>query len=233
MSWPTPQDYNEAVQNPRLAFTDPDLRVGQPELNALQLPRPISGNFACVYKIQSGSQRWAARCFISRVTDLQCRYEAISEYLAKVNLPYTVPFSYASTGIKLQGQSYPLLKMQWVQGESLSTFVGRAVSYPDTLLSLAKVWSKMMADLKAVNIAHGDLQHGNILIVGDQLRLIDYDGMFVPALAGKQSNELGHRNYQLPSRSSWDYGSYLDNFSAWVIYVSLVALAVHPELWGA
>ena len=67
--------------------------------------------------------------------------------------------------------------------------------YPDTLLSLAKVWVRMMADLKAVSIAHGDLQHGNVVVVGDQLRLIDYDNMFVPGLAGKQSNECGHRNY--------------------------------------
>lgn len=184
MAWPTPQDYNEAIQNPHLAFFDSDLRAGQPELTPLGLPRPISGNFACVYKIQCGSQRWAARCFISEVSDSQRRYEAISEYLARANLPYTVPFTYIPAGIKVTNKDYPLLKMQWVHGESLSTFVGRSIGYPDTLLSLAKVWSKMMADLKTVSIAHGDLQHGNVIIVGDQLRLIDYDDMFVPALAG-------------------------------------------------
>jgi hypothetical protein len=232
MPWPTPQDYNEAVQNPRGAFTDLDLRAGQPELTSLGLPRPISGNFACVYKIQAGGQRWAARCFISEVIDQQRRYEVISTYLAKVALPYTVQFTYLSAGIKVQGKPYPLLKMQWVQGESLTVFVGKNIGYPDTLLSLAKVWASMMADLKSANIAHGDLQHGNVVVVGDQLRLIDYDGMFVPGLEGKQSNECGHRNYQLPTRTGWDYGPYLDNFSAWVIYVSLVALAVHPELWS-
>src|SRR6266498_836531 len=233
MAWPTPQDYNEAVQNPRLAFTDPDLRNGQPELNPLGLPRPISGNFACVYKIQSGGRRWAARCFISEVSDQQRRYEAISTYLTRAALPYTVPFTYLSEGIKVQGRNYPLLKMQWVQGESLNAFVARSIGSPNTLLSLSKIWSRMMAELETANLAHGDLQHGNIVVVGDQLRLIDYDGMFVPSLSGKQSNELGHRNYQLPTRTAWDYGAYLDNFSAWVIYVSLVALAVHPELWNA
>src|SRR5438552_2906350 len=120
MAWPTPQDYNEAVQNPRLAFSDPDLRAGQPELTPLGLPRPISGNFACVYKMQVAGQRWAARCFISEVSDQQRRYEAISTYLAKVAIPYTVPFTFMPTGIKVQGRNYPLLKMQWVQGESLS-----------------------------------------------------------------------------------------------------------------
>lgn len=232
MPWPTLQDYNEAVQNPRLSFSDPDLRAGQPELNQLGLPRPIAGNFACVYKIQVGGQRWAARCFSSEVSDQQRRYEAISTYLKKVALPYTVQFTFQPGGIKVLGRNYPLLKMEWVQGEGLHSFVGKSIGYPDTLLSLAKVWAAMMADLKAAGMAHGDLQHGNVVVVGDQLRLIDYDGMYVPGLAGNQSNECGHRNYQLPTRTGWDYGPYLDNFSAWVIYVSLVSLAVHPELWS-
>jgi hypothetical protein len=232
MAWPNLQDYNEAIQNPRSAFTDPDLGNGQPELDALGLPRARTGNFACVYKIQTSGQRWAARCFSREISDQQRRYEIISTYLTKIALPYTVQFAYMPTGIKVLGRTYPLLKMEWVQGESLTAFVGRSIGYPDTLLSLAKVWSSMLADLKEVSIAHGDLQHGNVVVVGDQLRLIDYDGMFVPGLAGKQSNECGHRNYQLPSRTACDFGPYLDNFSAWVIYVSLLALAVHPELWN-
>ena len=233
MPWPTPQDYNEAVQNPQTAFTDADLRLGQPELTPLGLPRPRSGNFACVYKIQSRGQPWAARCFLKEVPDLQRRYGAISPYLESVKLPSTVPFTYIPSGISLRGRGYPLLKMQWIQGQSLNSFVGKTLLCPAALLSLARVLLRIMADLRAVSIAHGDLQHDNILVVGDQLHLIDYDGMFVPALAGNQSNELGHRNYQLPSRTAWDYGPYLDNFSAWVIYVSLAALAVHPELWNA
>jgi hypothetical protein len=233
MPWPIGQDYQEAVQNPPLVFTDPELRAGQAELDKIGLPRVNSGAFACVFKIQSSGRLWAAKCFTSEVVDQHQRYEAISRHLVASALSQTVPFTYLARGIKIQGRDYPLVKMQWVQGESLSSFVGRSIGYPDTLLSLAKVWSRTMADLKAANIAHGDLQHGNIVVVGDQLRLIDYDGMFVPALSGKQSNELGHRHYQLPTRTTWDYGLYLDNFSAWVIYVSLVALAVHPELWSA
>lgn len=233
MAWPSPQDYSEAVQNPILTFSDGELKRGQIEVNNLGLLKPCSGAFAVVFKIKILPQAWAIKCFTSEILDQQRRYEAISIYLSKVALPYTVPFTYMQNGIMIYGHKYPLLKMEWVHGESLNSFVARSINYPDTLLSLAKVWVSMMADLKAVNIAHGDLQHGNIVVVGDQLKLIDYDGMFVPSLAGKQSNEIGHRNYQLPSRSQWDYGPYLDNFSAWVIYVSLVALAVHPELWNS
>jgi hypothetical protein len=233
MSWPTLLDYRDAIQNPRLAFSDPDLRTGQPELTKLGLPNPRTGSFASVYKIEIGTKCWAARCFSSEVSDQQRRYEAISTYLKlkKLDLPYMVDFIFLPGGIKVLGKNYPLLKMEWVQGESLSTFVGRSIGYPDTLKSLANFWKVMMGDLKAANMAHGDLQHENVVVVGDQLRLVDYDGMYVPGLAGNQSNECGHRNYQLPSRTGYDFGPYLDNFSAWVIYVSLLALAVHPELW--
>src|SRR5436190_22758758 len=111
MPWATPQDYNEAVQNPQLAFSDSDLRFGQPELNQLGIPRPRSGAFACVYKMQASGHVWAARCFLKEVPDLQRRYEAITECLRHAKLLYTVPFTYISNGIKVRGRTYPLLKM--------------------------------------------------------------------------------------------------------------------------
>lgn len=43
--------------------------------------------------------------------------------------------------------------------------------------------------------------------------------------------EIGHANYQSPTRTSNAWGPYLDNFSAWVIYASLVALTIEPSLW--
>jgi hypothetical protein len=55
--------------------------------------------------------------------------------------------------------------------------------------------------------------------------------MYVPALWGECSHEVGHRNYQHPLRTESDFGPYLDNFSAWVVYVSLIAVAADPGLW--
>ena len=85
----------------------------------------------------------------------------------------------------------------------------------------------------AAEIGHGDLQHGNVIVSGGQLRLIDYDGMYVPALSGRQSHEIGHRNYQHPLRSEREFGPHVDHFSTWVVYTSLAALTVQPELWRA
>lgn len=158
MPWPRLQDYNEAVQNPRLAFSDPDLRDGQPELTALGLPRAVSGGFASVYKIRSGGAVWAARCFSGEVADHQERYAAISTHLQGAKLSYAVPFTYLPYGIKVGSERYPLVKMEWVQGLSLNAFIGQSLGYRDTLISLAAAWAQMVVQLRREGIAHGDLQ---------------------------------------------------------------------------
>jgi hypothetical protein len=231
MAWPTPQDYNEAVQNPRLTFADPELQMGCPELTQLGLPRAITGNFASVYKFHCHQRIWAVRCFLRSFHDYERRYAAISDHLSRLRLPYTVGFTFFRNGIKVRGQWYPILKMEWVQGEPLNAFIANHLGDHRTLLSLARQWVDMVKALQQASIAHGDLQHGNVLVVHGQLRLIDYDGMYVPALSGERSHELGHRNYQHPLRTESDFGPYLDNFSAWVVYLSLIALAADPSLW--
>jgi hypothetical protein len=121
--------------------------------------------------------------------------------------------------------------MEWVEGEPLIPYVERNLSNSGVLLSLAARWLEMTKALGQLSIAHGDLQHGNVLVLNGDLKLVDYDGMYVPDLAGKGSHELGQRNYQHPMRTEFDYGPSLDNFSSWVIYISLVILALQPQLW--
>lgn len=55
--------------------------------------------------------------------------------------------------------------------------------------------------------------------------------MFVPALDGSSSTEIGHRNYQHPARDNTKFGAWLDNFSAWLIYLSVHMLIRDPSLW--
>ena len=232
MSWPTPQDYNEALQNPRLNFEDAELQAGTPELTALGLPRPITGGFASVYSVRSGSRRWAVRCFLRDFPDHQERYSEIARHLAAVRLPYTVDFQFLEKGIRVRGSWHPVLKMEWIEGSTFQDTIEANIQNPIALANLADRWLKMLAALKKNGIAHGDLQHGNVLIAGGDFRLIDYDGMFMPPFAGKPSHEIGHRNYQHPGRTESDFGPHLDNFSGWVVYLSLIACSVDPSLWG-
>ncbi|CAN7728419.1 protein kinase domain-containing protein [Paenibacillus sp. LjRoot56] len=233
MFWPTPQDYREAIQNPHICFQDPELQSGLPELDKLGLPRPISGSFASVYRIKCGLSEWAIRCFTNNVKDQKDRYDAISSHLSSVNLPYMVPFEYLSEGIKINGNWFPVVKMQWVEGESLLYYIQRNLHNVEILKGLANQWLKIINELHMANIAHGDLQHGNILIHRDEIILIDYDGMYVPGLNGMLSNELGHRNYQHPGRVVEHFGPYIDNFSVWVILIAILAVSVDASLWNS
>ena len=99
------------------------------------------------------------------------------------------------------------------------------------ILNLADQWIKVVNSLKAAKVAHGDSQHGNIIVQNGLLRLVDLDGMFVPSMSQMVSSELGHRHYQHPRRDKFLFNSELDNFSALVIYLSLISLAERPDLW--
>ena len=231
MAWPSASDYFEAVQNPPTAFAEPALKQGIVEPDKHGLPRARTGNFACVFKMSSGGRDWALRCFLREVADQQQRYAAISQHLQSARLPYVASFNFQPKGIRVWSSWFPILKMEWVYGEPLDAYIKKHLDDPRALRSLASRWVALVKALRAQHIAHGDLQHGNILATEDELRLVDYDGMYVPELQGRQSAERGHPNYQPPSRRDEDFGPYLDNFSALVIYTSILALSVDPRLW--
>ncbi len=208
MNWPMSQDYNEAIQSPQTIFSDPELRTGQPVVNALGLPVPCSGNFADVYELDcpQTQTKWAVKCFTREVRGLRERYAAISRYLESAALPVIVDFQYREQGIRIRGTWYPILKMRWVEGLLLNLFVRDNLDKLSRLEALSQVWARMANRLREAKLAHADLQHGNVILVPGRkdnslaIKLIDYDGMFVPALAGKTSGEVGHANYQHPQR---------------------------------
>ncbi len=233
MPWPGITDFSEAVQNPRLCFKGTDLEAGEVLLNQRDMPLIFSGAFACVYPVSTGNGTYAVRCFTREVSDQQARYGELSNYLLNVLPPSFVHFEYVERGISLRGDWYPIVKMEWVDGELLSRFVGSRLDQPDTLRRVAAQWrGGPTASLRGLRIAHNDLQHGNVLVQTDgSIRLVDYDGMFLPKFRGERSPELGHKNYQHPERSSEHYDENVDNFSSLVIYLSLLAIAADPHIW--
>lgn len=230
--WPSLQDFNEAIQNPSVSFSDPELKTADLELTAFGLPKVMSGTFASVYKLSTSGKDYAVRCFNSALNDREERYRLTSRFICSDDLVYTVPLYYEDKGILVQGRWYPIIKMEWVKGESLYSYVEKCLQSGKGLSELRERFQIMMDELKAAGIAHSDLQHGNLLVSGEDLVLVDYDGMFVPELSGFRSHELGHPNYQHPERSEAHFGPYLDNFSAWVIDTSFLSLQLDQELWA-
>ena len=231
--WPSMVDYQDALQCPPVAFPSSDLRFGTPVENNLGLPRPLCGTFASVYELVNGSSRWAVKCFLRNIPNLHQRYERIAEHLRYFGrLQYFVRFEYQQQGILVQGKSFPLVKMEWVEGCQLNTFIEQNLSRPRKLARLKKRWARLLPDLRAANMAHGDLQHGNVLVLPNgHLRLIDYDGMWVPTLEGEVANETGHPDFQDPRRTQKDFNADIDEFSDAVIQVAIGALKREPTLW--
>lgn len=89
----------------------------------------------------------------------------------------------------------------------------------------------MACDLHRLGIAHGDLQHGNILVdKNDNLFLIDYDSMYLPTLKGQGDIIAGLKGYQHPKRAdNINASEKLDYFSELIIYTSIVGVAERPE----
>ena len=234
MPWPGITDFSEAVQNPLLCFKGTELETGAAGTNPRGTPLVYAGAFACVYPVTVGGRTVAVRCFTHEVVDQQTRYNQLSEYLISVLPPSFVHFEYVDRGISVKGAWYPIVKMDWVEGETLNKFVEARRQEPDALRRLAAQWrGGTTASLRGLRIAHNDLQHGNVLVQADgNIRLVDYDGIFLPQFSGQLSQELGHKNYQHPQRSSKDYDDSVDNFPTLVIYLSLLAIAAEPDLWS-
>lgn len=236
---PTGSQYSTALQNTRLCFDLAELKNTKPVMNAIGVPKPISGSSATVFSLigDDGLQHTAIKCFTREVRGQERRYEKISEHLARVDIdslsqPWKMDFEYIPEGILVEGARYPILRMRWVDGIQLSNWLNSHYQDQEAVAEVARNFAEIVNDLHQNNMAHGDLQHGNLLVAPDRtLRLVDYDGLFVPSLAGQRGTEIGHRNYQSPYRTLDDFGPNIDNFSSWVIYTTLTAVAADPALW--
>jgi predicted Ser/Thr protein kinase len=236
-SWPAQADYRDALQNPDVAFRDPILRRAAVELNRMKVPRARSGAFASVYKLtHTSGQSVALKLFNFPSDDRQRRYEEVSKHLAGLSgrkPDSLVGFSYQREGIKIGASWYPIQTMDWVKGESLGEWVRKRMTAKDVpaVRAMADKWVQLVCKLQAADIAHGDLQHDNVMVRDNTPLLVDYDGMWVPKLDGAEPLEFGKPAYQHPRRGKMKLNRGLDHFSAWVILIAMRAMTADPTLF--
>ena len=231
--WPSARHFTEAIQCPSICFAHPSLRNTLPAVDRLGMPLVTSGQFAYVYKLKStnGDSDYAIRCFRGYLGDRDQRYRAIQEHLWETPVSYLSEFSYAAEGILVGGNRFPILFMKWIDGPTLDLYISEMLHRREVLLHLSEEWLRLVHTLRVAGVAHGDLQHGNIIVEHGQLRLVDHDGIFVPKMEGWTASEVGHQHYQHPKREAYHFDEKLDHFSSIVIYLSLLALAEKPDLW--
>ena len=234
MSYPSMEQYQEALQNINSALTDKELACGTIATSGLGLPLAMCGGFALTYTIKTQNSKYAVRCFHRQSNALEERYKAISKSILSFKSSYFVKFEFQPNGVKVYGNTFPVVKMEWARGTTLSEFIEANYKNKTALESLTKALQHLATFLESNNIAHGDIQPGNLMVSGSgsNLQLIDYDGMFVQEISRLGSSELGHRNFQHPKRDSTVFDKNLDRFSFISLALSLKALQEDSSLWN-
>lgn len=235
MPYPSLEQYNQAFQLHSKLLIDPELKSGSVATTGLGLPLAISGGFALTYTIKSGVKKYAVRCFHRESKALERRYEAISRKISSLRSPYFLDFQFQPQGIKVEGISYPIVKMAWAKGETLGEFLEVNRHSAQALAKLSASIESLAAYLEKEKIAHGDFQTGNLMVSdgGTTVQLIDYDGMFVDEIKTLGSSELGHVNFQHPQRKSTNpFNHTLDRFSLITLWLALKTLQIEPSIWN-
>ncbi|HEY1797187.1 MAG TPA: hypothetical protein VGG57_13840 [Stellaceae bacterium] len=229
--YPQITDYNEAVQHPETAFLDSELRQGRVQENALGLPAVLSGGFALTYMVRVGRRKLAVRCFHREIPAVEQKYAAVSRAFRALKSPYFVDFEFLGQGIRVHRQVSPIVKMDWAEGEVLGLWLDRHGADRNALAALRQQFAVLAQYLKDRGIAHGDVQNGNVIVAPQGIKLVDYDGVYVPGMAVGQGCESGHKHFQHPQRGNRHHGPGIDRFSFIVIDLSLAALIDDPSLF--
>ena len=208
-----------------------------PVLDKYGEPYRSSGAFAVVFKMkdEQTGKCYALKCFTEEQEGRAEAYRQIAEEFEFVDSSYITPVKYLEKELfvdsNCEDEEFPVLLMDWIEGETMETYV--AANYTDThaMAMLCYRFCKMAAWLRSQSFAHGDIKPDNIMVRPDgTLTLVDYDGMFVPAMKGQKSPTIGTKDFSHPLRTIDDFDETIDDFALASIALSLKAISLDPSL---
>ena len=200
-------------------------------------PYRSSGAFAVVFKMkdEQTGKCYALKCFTEEQEGRAEAYHKIAEELEFIDSPYITSVKYLEKELfvdsNCENEEFPVLLMDWIEGETMETYI--AANYTDThaMSMLCYRFCKMAAWLRSQSFAHGDIKPDNIMVRPDgTLTLVDYDGMFVPAMKGQKSPTIGTKDFSHPLRTIDDFDETIDDFALASIALSLKAISLNPSL---
>lgn len=236
MNYPSINEYKEAILFAEDNFEQ--LKHLRPVLDEEGNPVMTGGNFAEVFKMkdeQTGKLH-AVKCFRREQEGRAEAYRQIAEELEYVSSTFLTPIKYLDKELFVDTNAgneteFPVLLMDWVEGETLDKYIRKHLDDQYELSLLAYQFSRLAMWLMPQPFAHGDLKPDNILVKSDgTLVLVDYDGMYVPAMKGQKARELGSPDFRHPSRTETDFDEHIDDFSLASILLSLKAISLQPSL---
>ena len=235
MQYPLISEYLTAIQD---AHDNLDkLNHLVPVLDKHGEPYRSSGAFAVVFKMkdEQTGKCYALKCFTEEQEGRAEAYRQIAEELEFVDSSYITSVKYLEKELfvdsNCEDDEFPVLLMDWIEGETMETYI--AENYTDSyeMSMLCCRFCKMAAWLRSQSFAHGDIKPDNIIVRPDgTLTLVDYDGIFVPAMKGQKSPTIGTKDFSHPLRTIDDFDETIDDFALASIALSLKAISLDSSL---
>ncbi|MCR5453609.1 MAG: tetratricopeptide repeat protein, partial [Bacteroidales bacterium] len=239
MIYPSVGQYTEAIklaeQSPEDYFaTKTTLR---PVLGADGNPVMSSGNFAVVFKMQdqNNGKIYALKCFTRDQEGRNESYRLIADELQYVESEYLTKIQYLENELFVDtgtdDTEFPVLLMDWVEGETLDKYIKNHINEPACLEILACDFAYLSDWLLKQSFAHGDLKPDNIIVKDDgSLVIVDYDGIYVPKMRGQKARELGSPDFRHPQRTKDDFDEHIDDFAIVTLLLTIKAIALNPNI---
>ena len=200
-------------------------------------PYRSSGAFAVVFKMkdEQTGKCYALKCFLEEQEGRAEAYRLIADELDCVDSSYVTSVKYLEKEIfvdsSCEEDEFPVLLMDWVEGETMETYIANNYQDEYAMGMLCYRFCKLAAWLRSHPFAHGDIKPDNIIVRPDgTLTLVDYDGMFVPAMKGQKSPTIGTKDFSHPLRIIDDFDETIDDFALASIALSLKAISLKPSL---
>ena len=235
MQYPLISEYVKAIQE--AGDNLEQLAHLTPVLDDHGEPYRSSGAFAVVFKMQdkSSGKYYALKCFTEEQQGRAEAYRQIADELDLLDSPYITSVKYMEKELFVDSQceedEFPVLLMDWVEGETMETYIAANYRNQSAMLMLSYRFGKMAAWLRTQSFSHGDIKPDNIIVRPDgSLTLVDYDGMFVSSMKGSQSPTIGTRDFSHPLRTVDDFDETIDDFSLASIALSLKAISMNSTL---
>ena len=235
MQYPLISEYVRAIQDASNNLDE--LAHLVPVLDDHGEPYRSSGAFAVVFKMkdEQTGKCYALKCFTEEQEGRAEAYRQIADELEFANSSYITSVKYLDKEIfvdsSCEEDEFPVLLMDWIDGETMENYI--AENYQDNyaMAMLCYRFCKMAAWLRSQPFAHGDIKPDNIMVRPDgNLTLVDYDGMFVPAMKGQKSPTIGTKDFSHPLRTVDDFDETIDDFALASIALSLKAISMNSKL---
>ena len=200
-------------------------------------PYRSGGAFAVVFKMQDEQtgKCYALKCFTEEQEGRAEAYRQIAEELEFVDSPYVTSVKYLENELFVDSScgddEFPVLLMDWVEGDTMEAYIAAYHGDSHAMSMLCYRFCKLAAWLRSQPFAHGDIKPDNIMVRPDgTLTLVDYDGMFVPAMKGQKSPTIGTKDFSHPLRTIDDFDETIDDFALASIALSLKAISLDASL---